>query len=119
MIPAAVIGLLLATYNYIRFDNPLEFGFRYGQNVFFGSGDRIAALQFIRPNLKWYYLTPPTITAEFPFIFPEAALLSDLQVITVPKKSMGSSAWLSFAFRGHSWGASFFEGSQRTPLSIR
>jgi hypothetical protein len=68
-LPAGVIGGLLAWYNYARFGNPLEFGFHYGMNAFTGTGRPMASLSFIWPNLRWYYLTPPTITPYFPYCF--------------------------------------------------
>ena len=73
VVPAAAIGAGLAWYNYARFGNPLEFGFKYGLNVFFSTNDRLLGLDFIWPNLKWYYLTPPTLLPYFPFVFPADA----------------------------------------------
>lgn len=73
VLPAAVLGSALAVYNYARFGDPLEFGFKYGLNVFFTTNDRLLSLDFIWPNLKWYYLTPPTLLPYFPFFFPADA----------------------------------------------
>lgn len=69
VVPAAVIGLLLATYNYLRFNDPFEFGFDYGINAFFATGKPVASTAFIWPNLKWYYLTPPALSPYFPYCF--------------------------------------------------
>ncbi len=68
-LPAAAIGALLAAYNYGRFGNPMEFGFHYGMNAFTGTGRPVASLSFVWPNLRWYYLTPPTLTPYFPYCF--------------------------------------------------
>lgn len=68
--PAAAVGLALAWYNFGRFGNPFEFGFRYGQNEFFSSGDQFMSWRFIWPNIKWYFLSPPTIAPYFPFFYP-------------------------------------------------
>jgi hypothetical protein len=73
IVPAAALGSMLALYNYARFGDPLEFGFKYGVNVFFETGDRLLGLDFIWPNLKWYYFTPPTLLPYFPFVFPADA----------------------------------------------
>lgn len=68
-LPAAAIVALLATYNYARFGNPMEFGFHYGMNAFTGSGRPIASTSFMWPNFRWYYLTPPVVTPYFPYCF--------------------------------------------------
>lgn len=70
ILPAALIGAGLATYNYVRFGSILEFGFNYGENVFFTTGERAVGLDFLWPNFRWYYLTPPSFLPYFPFTFP-------------------------------------------------
>jgi len=67
VLPALVVGLLLAVYNYERFGNPMEFGFNYGMNAFTGSGRPVTSLSFMGPNLRWYYLTPPVVIPYFPY----------------------------------------------------
>jgi len=65
--PILVVGALLATYNYKRFGNPLEFGFRYqlsgpGQN-------RVGvALQNVTPGLYYMLLNPPEFGKVFPWV---------------------------------------------------
>lgn len=71
--PAASVGVALAIYNHARFGSPLEFGFRYGLNSFFASGDPLYSLKFIGPNLTWYYLSLPSLSPFFPFVFPVAS----------------------------------------------
>jgi hypothetical protein len=69
-LPVAVIGAGLAWYNYARFGSIFEFGFKYGQNGFFAAGKSLYVPRFLWTNLKWYFLTPPSITPYFPFVFP-------------------------------------------------
>jgi hypothetical protein len=73
VLPAALLGAALAGYNYARFGDPLNFGFEFGQNVFFSTGDKLLSASFLWPNFKWYYLTPPTLQPYFPFFYPIAA----------------------------------------------
>jgi hypothetical protein len=70
VLPAAAIGGALAAYNYARFGSLTEFGFTYGENVFFTTGERLIGLDFLWPNFRWYYLTPPSFLPYFPFTFP-------------------------------------------------
>jgi len=69
-VPAALIGAGLAWYNYARFGDILEFGFRYGQNGYFAVKQSLFVPRFLWANLKWYFLTPPALTPYFPFVFP-------------------------------------------------
>ena len=73
VLPAAMLGAALAAYNYARFGSPLNFGFDYGENVFFTTQDRLLGADFLWPNFKWYYLSPPTFQPYFPFLYPIAA----------------------------------------------
>jgi hypothetical protein len=70
LLPAAAIGSGLAAYNHARFGSIFEFGFNYGQNGFFSTKDRLFSSGFIWTNIKWYYLTPPSLSPYFPYIFP-------------------------------------------------
>ena len=78
MIPAGLVGLSLMAYNYGRFDNPLEFGFKYQQNSLMNSGLPFVRANFIWPNLNWYYLTPPVLSPHFPYVLPINASLRPL-----------------------------------------
>lgn len=73
VLPALILGLALAAYNHARFGSPLEFGFNYGMNVFFETGDKLVSARFLWPNIHWYYFTPPTLLPYFPFVFPADA----------------------------------------------
>jgi hypothetical protein len=70
LLPAAAIGICLAWYNYARFGDIFEFGFRYGQNGFFSQNQNVFAPRFLWTNFKWYFLTPPALTPYFPFVYP-------------------------------------------------
>jgi hypothetical protein len=70
IIPAVLIGLGLMSYNFSRFENPLEFGFKYQQNALMSSDLPFVQSNFIWPNLNWYYLTPPVLSPHFPYVLP-------------------------------------------------
>lgn len=72
LLPSLGIGTGLAWYNHARFGNPFEFGFQYGMNSFFTSGNPLASIRFVWPNLNWYYLSPPSFSPYFPFFYPVA-----------------------------------------------
>jgi hypothetical protein len=69
-VPVAMIGAGLAWYNYARFGDIFEFGFKYGQNSFFAVKQSLFVPRFLWANFKWYFLTPPALTPYFPFVFP-------------------------------------------------
>ncbi|MDD2762717.1 MAG: hypothetical protein PHE83_01950 [Opitutaceae bacterium] len=60
-----VAGLLL--YNYLRFDNPFEFGFFYQCGE--AQHERLA-LGYLWYNLRSYYLSLPEFSRYFPFFSP-------------------------------------------------
>jgi hypothetical protein len=67
-LPAALIGLALAGYNYTRFGDPTQFGMKYQ----FTAGDQ-RFLKFFSPesvggNLRRYFLSRPAYTTYFPFL---------------------------------------------------
>jgi hypothetical protein len=72
LLPLACIGALLAWFNLIRFDDPLEFGFRYQSAGF----DRLtdgASWQFrhVFYNLHRYLAGLPRVGRYFPFFLSE------------------------------------------------
>lgn len=73
VLPAAGIGLGLALYNFARFGSPLEFGFSHGLNPFFDSKQSVLTTQYLWDNFRFYYLSPPQLSAYFPFFHPIAA----------------------------------------------
>lgn len=68
IVPAAVIGVAIMTYNFMRFDNPVDFGIRFS----LASGDvreaRFMGLEFIPKNLALYVLHPAAFIRYYPFI---------------------------------------------------
>jgi hypothetical protein len=69
-LPAAVIGLALAAYNFARFGNPLDFGFQHGLNSFFATGRPLFSARFLPANARAYLLAPPSLGPWFPFVYP-------------------------------------------------
>ena len=73
IVPAACVGAGLAVYNFERFGNPTDFGFKYGMNGFIANHFRLASPTYVWPNLHWYYLTLPGLSPFFPYVFPSRA----------------------------------------------
>jgi len=66
-VPIMLIGLGLMLYNFLRFENPFEFGVRYQLG-----GQRQVTVQFFRPSYLWfnfrvYFLEPVRWKTHFPF----------------------------------------------------
>jgi hypothetical protein len=68
--PILVAGALLATYNYIRFDNPLEFGLRY--QVTSNPAGPVIHLKAsnLLPGMEYLLLLPPVVDTSFPYLHP-------------------------------------------------
>ena len=63
-------GLLMA-YNAARFDGPLDFGYRYlitGPTIP-EDPTRVSSPDYVIPNLYTYFLRPPELQTEFPYVF--------------------------------------------------
>jgi tetratricopeptide (TPR) repeat protein len=69
-IPLALVGLGLMLYNFLRFDNPLEFGWHYqlvnGRNY----GVQPLSWHYWWFNFWFYFLEPVRWTSGFPFLKP-------------------------------------------------
>ncbi len=67
--PIMLIGLGLMLYNFLRFDNPLEFGWHYQLN---GACKQTATQQFSPSylwfNLRYYFWEPMRWSGHFPFV---------------------------------------------------
>jgi hypothetical protein len=74
MIPLIAGALLLAGYNWARFDSPLEFGFRYQITIL--DLNKKSNLMFLPDyfllNLYTYVFQPFEVISKFPFIRPNA-----------------------------------------------
>lgn len=73
VVPAALVGLALAAYNYERFGSPTDFGINHSTNDFIWNHHKLASAAYLWPNLHWYFLTPPALSPYFPYVFPEEA----------------------------------------------
>ncbi|HEY1793696.1 MAG TPA: hypothetical protein VGG34_12325 [Opitutaceae bacterium] len=73
VLPAAAVGAGLGTYNFERFGSPWDFGFAHGINKFFSLHDPLGSPGFLWTNLRWDFLTPPSLSPYFPFVYPESA----------------------------------------------
>lgn len=66
--PIALIGLGLMFYNGLRFNNPLEFGFRYQlSGVYDPTKARQFGLHYFWFNFQYYFLEPARWNNHFPF----------------------------------------------------
>lgn len=72
VVPAALVGLALMTYNYLRFDDPFDFGIRYS----LASGDlreaRLVGPEFVAKNLSLYLFEARSVIRYAPFLIPDA-----------------------------------------------
>jgi tetratricopeptide (TPR) repeat protein len=66
--PILVIGLGLMLYNYLRFDNPLEFGLRYQLNWNRQDMVQCFSLRYLWFNFRVYFLEPARWGGRFPFV---------------------------------------------------
>ncbi len=72
-LPLAIAGALIAWYNYIRFNNPLEFGIHYQVGVLnfltdSAAGKPLAArLRYLLSSLYYLLICPPDFMPRFPF----------------------------------------------------
>ncbi|HEY1495356.1 MAG TPA: hypothetical protein VGF49_12480 [Candidatus Solibacter sp.] len=71
-IPLGIAGLLIGWYNYIRFENPLDFGVRYQVGVFsyFAHAAKPLAIRIREIVASLYYalVCLPTFRGRFPFL---------------------------------------------------
>jgi|CZKI01.1.fsa_nt_gi hypothetical protein len=96
ILPAATVGAAIATYNFLRFESPFEFGARY---AFQGSaGDmrhaKLFGTAFLRGNLFNYLFSTAPYVRYFPFfainraygmaLYLPSVLLGPLYLLTVP-----------------------------------
>jgi hypothetical protein len=68
--PVALCGVLLAAYNYVRFQNPLEFGGHYMlANGVENQGSFFAPAKIV-PAIYYLLFAPPWIALHHPFVAP-------------------------------------------------
>ncbi|MSU73433.1 MAG: hypothetical protein EXS43_14025 [Opitutus sp.] len=64
----ALCGAAMLAHNYARFDNPLEFGQNFQLTSSRELSNRHFGLDYVRQNLRVYYLFPLRWSWEFPFV---------------------------------------------------
>jgi len=66
--PIMFIGLGLMLYNYLRFDNPFEFGWRYQLSPIWQDSGQHFSLRYFWFNLRIYFLGMAHWSGRFPFM---------------------------------------------------
>jgi hypothetical protein len=69
LLPAALVGIGLALYNYARFDNPLDFGIQYSMASGDLRGAHLMGLESFGSDLHAYLLGKASIVRYYPFVF--------------------------------------------------
>jgi len=72
LLPIAAVGAGLATYNQLRFGDPLQFGHAYQLTGFDPAGAPAFAPRFAWDNLRLYFLAVPRWTGAFPYLWAPA-----------------------------------------------
>lgn len=70
--PILLIGLELMLYNYLRFDNPFEFGIRYELASQQQLSRQFFSLRYLWFNFRVYFLEPTRWRTPFPFVHAPA-----------------------------------------------
>lgn len=71
IIPAAIIGVGIAVYNYLRFENPFDFGIRFSLATEDLRNAKLMGPQFIAKNLRIYLLHPTPLLRYYPFFYSD------------------------------------------------
>jgi tetratricopeptide (TPR) repeat protein len=71
--PLALCGLGLLAYNYLRFQNPLEFGQHYQLAADRQDSARHFSLAYLAFNFRAYFIAPASWSRHFPFVGPMTA----------------------------------------------
>ena len=69
-VPLVTVGLLVAYHNYLRFDNPFEFGQRYQLSSDYESKITHFSFSYVGFNAWRYFLSGADFSHYFPFITP-------------------------------------------------
>ena len=85
VLPIAVVGVGLMTYNFLRFDSPLEFGWRYMLSGVRQDTAQRFDLRYLWFNFRVYFLEPARWCAQFPFV-------RDISLPPVPAGVIGIDA---------------------------
>jgi tetratricopeptide (TPR) repeat protein len=68
--PIAIIGLGLMLYNWLRFDSPFEFGWRYQLAIKQQLTQQVFSLRYLWFNFRVYLLESARWSGRFPFVHP-------------------------------------------------
>jgi tetratricopeptide (TPR) repeat protein len=68
VMPIALVGMGIALYNYLRFDNPLEFGWHYQLTSYEDSTIRQFSVHYVWYNFRFYFLQPMAWDSQFPYL---------------------------------------------------
>lgn len=66
-VPVAIGAALIMYYNFVRFENPFEFGFNYQLTVSIAAANTVT-LSMLPATVYHYFLQPPRVTMNFPYI---------------------------------------------------
>lgn len=66
--PIILVGLGLMSYNFLRFGNPFEFGYRYELSGFQQNAGRQFSLHYLWFNIRYYFLQPMHWSHGRPFL---------------------------------------------------
>jgi Tetratricopeptide repeat len=72
ILPAMLVGIVLAAYNFLRFGNPLEFGWRYQLTDIDNNLAQPFGWRYLWFNFRFYFLQPLSWHNSFPFIQGQA-----------------------------------------------
>jgi tetratricopeptide (TPR) repeat protein len=81
-VPIALIGCGLMTYNFLRFDSPFEFGWRYELAGMHQDTAQRFHLRYLWFNFRVYFLEPARWSSRFPFVH-------DITVPPLPEGHVG------------------------------
>ena len=82
VLPIALIGLGLMIYNFLRFDNPFEFGWRYQLSSIRQDTGHLFHPRSLWFNFRIYFLEPARWSSRFPFVH-------DIRVPALPVGHVG------------------------------
>ncbi len=86
--PVVIGAALIMLYNYLRFDNPFEFGFNYQLTISMAEANTVT-LSMIPAMIYHMFLQSPKVTSNFPYIEPKTYSLDSYTRYTYLGRCMG------------------------------